>query len=141
METWDTHLFWPCAGEEAGVSCCVQQTFCLPCVWGKAIQLAGVKNATFLAALVCLGGDTCADEAAGYLARRQLVDKYNISELEAESFIVSCCCSGCARCQETNMVVKRESLKYECASVSQKKKKAGKKTKLKPVYPLTTNRA
>lgn len=116
-QTWATGLFDPC-GKDAGPWCCVQVCCCGPCVWGGALREAGVENWRFFAFAACCGGDTCVDEAAGLLARRKLMAKYSIEESDRYGCLASCCCAPCARYQELNTVMVRETLEYSCANVT-----------------------
>lgn len=117
VKQWSTGILGCFDGEDVGLKCAVQQCCCLPCIWENALRRAGVKNSEvyFLAALC--GGDSLVDEGASYLARRRLVEKYNIKEGGFTSFFYSCCLNPCAMCQEINTVMKDKKLKYGCATL------------------------
>ena len=116
---WSTSLFDLCGGPDVGGNCCLQNCCCQPCTWGDALRRAGVREGSTFTIFVLIGGNSLLDEAAGYLARRRLVEKYDIREDPVQSCVFSCCCAPCARLQEINTVMTRERLVYDCASLKE----------------------
>jgi hypothetical protein len=113
---WSHGICDCCAGPDAGCNCCVQHCCCQPCVWGSSIGNADVPNAglfTFLA-ICCRGSITF--PCIGCAARRNIVDKYNIDESPTQTYFISWCCDPLARLQEVDMIMRKENLKYACAS-------------------------
>lgn len=118
---WATGLFGCLQGPDVGFNCCVQTCCCGPCVWAEALRRAGVQEATLYALLCACGGNSLADEVAGYGARRALMRKYDIpAESTLETCTITCCCAPCARLQEINTVLARENLTWGCATLRPK---------------------
>ena len=112
---WSHNLCDICAGPDAGCNCCVQNCCCQPCVWGSSLLNANIPNAQLFTFLAILFQSNITIPCITCLARRNIIDKYNIEESPTQSFIISCCCPLCARIQEIDMIMENENLKYACA--------------------------
>lgn len=117
MTKWHTSILGCLDGNDAGLTCTLQHLFCQPCVWASALARAGVEESALLGCFVCCGGRGLIDEAAGYVGRRALVEKYKIDESTAMSCLLACACAPCARCQEVDMVLEHENGRYGCAQI------------------------
>ena len=118
MSTWSIGLVECLSSPNLGPTCCVAHSCFQPCVWSSALQEIDVENASLLGLLVCCGGRGVLDEFAGYIGRRAVVQKYNISERDLDTGCITCFLGPCGRVQEVETIVQREGLTYNLLSVS-----------------------
>jgi hypothetical protein len=118
MSTWNIGVFECLSSPNLSPTCFIAHCCCQPCVWSSALQQIEVENAPLLGLFVCCGGRGVLDEFAGYLGRRAVLQKYNISERDLDTGCIACFLGPCGRVQEVETIVQREGLTYGLLSVS-----------------------
>lgn len=108
-ETWSTGLFGCLSGEDIGLMCVTQHLCCQVCIWADALRHVGMNDRTATAL-----GMTGLHSVSGFWGRRYIVQRYGLHESERASACYSTLCGPCARCQEINTVMSRETLRYGC---------------------------
>lgn len=96
---WETPICSCHIVKDCGVACCCQTCLGLPCIFGAAMERAGLGGCfPWCSALNCLPCCT------GCNARAKVAEKYGIKEGAPQSCIYGCCCFGCNELQIINHV-------------------------------------
>lgn len=116
--TWSGSLLYCCDSPQFGPNCIVQNVFCQPCIVTSAMGWSGCSSP----ALTCVGLTCCPEtpipNLTAYLARRHVVQKYQIIEDSVTSCLIACCCLPCSNAQVVNKVASEEGLGYQCARIA-----------------------
>ena len=118
--TWETGLVCCCDTYECGLTCCCQHTWCQPCIIASA--MGWTDGSEFASTLTCVALSCCQGTPigifAGYLVRRNIVSKYDISENACCSCLAACCCPVCSNVQVAGKVARQENLTYGCTRLT-----------------------
>ena len=116
---WRVRLFGCLGMEDCGGNCCLQWTFCAPCVWGSAMAEAQVDpydlKGCFGAEALCVPNSCvmacCACPCGAMLNAAYTVavaEKHGIKQAYVNALLKSLFCLCCAMCQVANEVVAAE---------------------------------
>jgi Cys-rich protein (TIGR01571 family) len=96
---WQTGICHCHIVKDCGTACCCQTCLGLPCIFGAAMERAGLGGCfPWCSAL------NCCPCCTGCNARAKVAEKYGIKEGGSMSCIYACCCPGCSELQIINQV-------------------------------------
>ena len=115
--SWENSLIFCCDAPEFGPNCIVQHLCCTPCLLASSLRFAGCSTTETGLVLVAM---TCCLESpfpvvASFLARRHVVQTYNIDEGPLTTCLASVFCCPCSQVQVVTKVGAKEDLVYSCA--------------------------
>ena len=96
---WETRICNCHIVKDCGMACCCQACLGLPCIFGAAMERAGLGGCfPWCSAL------NCCPCCTGCNARAKVAEKYGIKESGPMSCIYACCCPGWSEIQIINQV-------------------------------------
>lgn len=114
---WASGLCGCCGAQMVDKSwiCCIAYTACAPCLFGTALEAAGLSKSVVgfrtlhLRTLSCDVSSCCACAVCPclvqYRTRRLAASKYSIAESQTRAVASACCCTCCSFAQVVNQIL------------------------------------
>ncbi len=96
---WESDICGCCSVKDCGCGCCCKLYCTGPCIWGAAIERAGLGSMP-----MCCIAVTCCSPCAIIKGRMDVAEKYGIKENLLMNVLMTCCCEPCSCIQVINQV-------------------------------------
>mmetsp|Transcript_24897 Transcript_24897/g.50537 ORF Transcript_24897/g.50537 Transcript_24897/m.50537 type:complete len:129 (+) Transcript_24897:54-440(+) len=111
---WETGICGCFDVKDCGPGCCIKLYCGGPCIWGAAMEKAGVGSCC----ACCLGiGCTYTTLCVGCYGRKLIAEKYNIQEDACMQILLSLFCGCCSDIQVINQILIKENATWGCCGL------------------------